>query len=96
MRLILFFAVFALCCEGTASAFSPKDDGPAHCRFIRQSKTPPYTIHIACNPDCRHIPKLPTVHELVAAGVDPEAAPGVVEIQSGYWQRACAMRRPSK
>jgi hypothetical protein len=76
-----------------ASATPPPNP---QCHVAYQSKTPPYSITIRCKPDCRHKPKLRTVKELIADGVDPKAAPGVVEIQTGYWQRACPENQPVK
>lgn len=90
MRLVLFAAAAALSCTG---APAPHHNDP-DCRVSAQSKTPPYTITVTCHPDCRHIPKLPTVHQLIAEGVDPEAAQGVAQIQSGFWRRACPSKHP--
>lgn len=92
MRLTPIVVAVALACTGAASA--PLRDNP-DCRVSSQSKTPPYAITVTCHPDCRHIPKLPTVRQLIAEGVDAEAAQGVAEIQSGFWRRACPSKHQS-
>jgi hypothetical protein len=52
---------------------------PAECN-VTQATTPTYVITVTCKVDCHHMPRLPTVAELINAGVDANAAPGVVKI----------------
>jgi len=94
VKVALISGAFALS-SAVALAAAPARHNP-DCRVSSQSAVPPYSITISCRADCRHIPKLRTIRELVAAGVDPMAAPGVVAIQTGYWHRACpAKQAPS-
>jgi len=87
-RAQLALAVISLSLPFVSVVSAHTQKTPDDCK-VTQTKKPPYVLTITCHPDCRHVPKLKTVAELVAAGIDPEAAPGVVSIQTGYWRRAC-------
>jgi hypothetical protein len=54
-----------------------------------QAKKPPYTFYYRCKEDCAHIPKPVTVKELIASGIDPRSAAGIVNFRTRYWHRAC-------
>ena len=82
MKLVLFaFGVMSLLTNAAMA-------DALECRATSES-VPPYAITVTCKADCDHIPKLPTVAELVEAGVDSGVAPSIVQIQSDFWRRAC-------
>ena len=87
--ILVFFSVASA--MGASSIQSTPAKG--NCSVSLQSKILPYSLTVACNPDCNHMPEPLSVPRLIVAGVDSIAAPTVANLQLAFWHRACDRKK---